>query len=201
MNNLFPPELRTASVVQRWSIVRTLTEDSVSNHSFYVAFYALQIARLINWPGPYQDLMFAALLHDVEEVIISDIISPVKKAIVDQGAMSNFLSEQMKLRLPLIETQLDAIYQSIWADSIENIVKVADKVDAVIFLVIEQRMGNAVIAPLYDDAQQHLRAAWEALGLTLYATKYEIAAHGHLWDDQLWPAIQSHWRHGAIGII
>ena len=40
MNRCFPPELRTASVIARWSIVWTLTRDTVSNHSYFVALYA-----------------------------------------------------------------------------------------------------------------------------------------------------------------
>lgn len=197
MNNLFPPELRTAAVVQRWSIVRTLNPDPVSSHSFFVTFYALQIARLVNWPGPYADLTFVALMHDIEETITGDIVSPVKHAVIDEGASNNFISEQMKLRMPLVETQLGVIMESMWGSSIERIVKVADKIDAVLFLIIEQRMGNAVLAPLYQDALNNLAIAWslmvEELGFTGSRPK-------QIWDSEIWPAIQAHWKHGGIGV-
>ena len=71
-----------------------------------------------------------ALMHDVEEVFTSDIISPVKAQIVDAAKMSNYVTEQMKQRLPLIGAQLDAILDSPWGESIHHIIKVADKVDA-----------------------------------------------------------------------
>ncbi len=204
MNSLFPPELRTASVVQRWSIVRTVNPDSVANHSFYVSFYALQIARLINWPGPYADLTFMALMHDIEETFTSDIISPVKRQIVDEGALANFVSEQMKERLPLVEAQLDRIAESMWGESIQKIIKVADKVDACVNLIIEQRMGNMVLAPLYKDALENLVLAWHELGVELYNEDDglpEWNAHRALWNDQIYPALQAHWQFGGIGIV
>jgi 5'-deoxynucleotidase YfbR-like HD superfamily hydrolase len=200
MNPLFPPELRTASIVQRWSIVRTLNPDSVANHSFYVTFYALQIARLIQWTGPYEALTFAALMHDIEETFTGDVVSPVKRQIVDPGALSNFIEEQMKQRLPLISGQLDAIYDSHWATNIERIIKVADKVDAVVHLIIEQRMGNTVLKPLYDDCLENLVVAWHDLGEELYIEDHDRAKHREQWNDQIYPALQSHWKHGGVGI-
>lgn len=200
VNSLFPPELRTASVVQRWSIVRTLNPDSIANHSFYVCFYALQIARLINWAGPYADLTFAALMHDVEETFTSDIVSPVKRQIIDPGALSNFISEQMKERLPLMEAQLSAIYESEHGANIEAIIKVADKVDACIHLIIEQRMGNTVLAPLYADCLENLVVAWHDLGIELCGEDTPTDVHREQWNNDVYPALQSHWKNGGVGI-
>lgn len=210
MNSLFPPELRTASIVKRWSIVRTLNTDTVAEHSFYVSFYALQIARLVNWPGPYADLTFMALMHDVEETFTSDIISPVKKQIVDPDALSNFVSEQMKERMPLVEAQLQAIADSMWGSSIERIIKVADKTDACLFLILEQRVGNVVLRPLYDDALENLVLAWHDLGVELHGAAEPAGGrlddgavwvrHRALWNDQIYPALQAHWKHGGVGI-
>lgn len=200
MNLLFPPELRTAAVVQRWSIVRTLTDDSVSNHSFFVAFYTLQVARLIQWPGPYADLTFAALLHDAEEFITGDLVSPVKREIIDEGKYANFVSQQMKLRMPGVEAQLEIIMESMWGSSIDRIIKVADKIDAVLFLITEQRMGNAVLAPLHQDAMENLVLAWHDLGVETYIEEKDRAAHQDLWNNEIYPAIQAHWKTGSVGI-
>lgn len=204
MNPLFPPELRTAAVVKRWSIARLFHKDSVAEHSFFVAFYALQVARLVNWTGPYADLTFAALTDDVEETFTSDIISPVKRQIVDEGALANFVSEQMKQRLPLIEPQLDAIYDSEWGSSIHRIIKVADKVDAALHLIMEQRMGNVVIKPMFDDVMENLVVAWHDLGVELHGPEEHQAEAGRrhraLWNDQVYPALQAHWKHGGVGI-
>lgn len=201
MNSLFPPELRTASVVQRWSIVRTINPDSVANHSFYVCFYALQIARLIGWPGPYADLTFAALMHDAEEFITGDLVSPVKNEIIDDGKYANFVSEQMKLRLPGVETQMDVIAESMWGASIDRIIKVADKVDAVLYLITEARMGNGVLHPLQRDAMENLVIAWDnILEGEMFATDEDRKRHRDMWNDTIYPAIQAHYQHGSIGI-
>lgn len=197
MNSLFPPELRTAAVVKRWSIVRTLADDLVSSHSYFVTFYALQIARLIDWVGPYADLTFTALMHDAEEFITGDLVSPVKREIIDEGKYANYVSTQMKQRLPLVEAQLEAIMDSGWASSIDRIIKVADKVDAVIFLITEQRMGNTVLEPLYNDALKNLTEAWADLHVELGTYSGRSL---ELWDNEIWPAIQAHWHHGSVGI-
>ena len=198
MNNLFPPELRTASVIRRWSIVRTINEDTVANHSFFVPFYAVQVARLVEWQGPFGDLTFMALMHDVEEVLTSDIISPVKHQIVDEAKLSNYVTSQMKVRLPLVEAQLYEIMDSMWGESIEKIIKVADKVDACIFLITEIRMGNTVLSPLLKDATQNLRQAWDRLSNYL---EFSFEKDVSLWDNEIWPGIQSHWKNGSVGVV
>ncbi len=203
MNSLFPPELRTASIVSRWSIVRTLQRpDTVAEHSFYVVFYALQVARLIGWAGPYADLSYMALMHDAcHETFTGDMLSPVKHAVLDEGKYANYTSEQMKLRLPLVEPQIDAIMESQWGSNIERIIKVADKVDAALFLILEQRMGNAMLEPLYQDALQNLVVAWHDLGVELYGDRVSATdAHRATWNEEIYPALQAHWKHGGNGI-
>lgn len=202
MNHLFPPELRTAAVVPRWTIVRTLNRDNVAIHSYFVQFYALQIARLINWAGPLADLMFVAAMHDIEETITGDQVSPVKREIIDEDKAAKYISDQMKARLPLIEAQLEATMESMWGPSIERIVKVADKVDACIFLITEQRMGNAVLEPLFNDATLNLRKAWEDLGTEIYGEEDDekLLAHDEAWYREIWPAVQVHWKYGGVGV-
>lgn len=195
MNNLFPPELRTASVVPRWTIVRTLSQDNVAIHSYFVVYYALQIARLVQWKGPLADLMFVALMHDVEETITGDQVSPVKREIIDEAKAANFISGQMKERLPLIEAQLEAIMNGPHADVVEKIVKVADKVDAVLYLIMEQRMGNHVLDRLYNDALINLQRAWSDL-----CEHLGIGDPQYWWDNDVYPAIQAHWKFGGVGI-
>lgn len=197
MNKLFPPELRTAAVVRRWSIVRVHNRDNIAEHSFFVTCYALAIARLLEWKGSLADLMFVAMMHDAEEFITGDMVSPVKHAVLDEAKFDRFVSEQMFIRLPLVATQLETIMESELGDHIEAIVKVADKVDAVIFLILEQRGGNQAVAPLYQDALNNLQAAWAKLIALLGGTP---ELEGRLWGNEIWPAIQAHWRYGSIGL-
>lgn len=199
MNNLFPPELRTMAVVKRWSIVRTHYKDSVAEHSYFVVYYALQIARLLEWPGPLADLMFYALMHDVEETITGDIISPVKKTM--DAESWNFVQSKMSEHLPLIGTQLDVIGDSKDGEVIKAIVKVADKVDAVLYLIGEMRLGCSHLGPLHVDALSNLREAWDYLFAVLPLTHHAQHLRDDLWDDQLYPALQAHHNYGSMGLL
>lgn len=196
MNPLFPPELRTASLVKRWSIVRTLQSDSVAEHSFFVSFYALQIARLIGWDGPLADLQFYASMHDIEECVTGDILGPVKRGIVDPERFEDFAVDAMRVHLPLIGRQIRTILESPRGPDIKAIVKVADKVDAVIYLTIEIEMGNARLGPLLNDATANLTAAWDAL-----MVQTGMGTGPSMWDNALWPAIQTHHKFGGIGLV
>jgi 5'-deoxynucleotidase YfbR-like HD superfamily hydrolase len=195
MNSLFPPELRTASVVQRWSIVRTLNRDSVAEHSFFVTYYAITIANLIKWRGPLDALTFAALLHDSDEFIAGDVVSPVKHGVFDNDKYETFIEQQMNLRLPMMRARLRTIMDSEHGDTIQKIVKVADKVDAVIFLILEMRMGNRGVSSLLGNAMENLYTAWMGL-----ANHVKLDAPDDLWNDQIYPAIQAHHNYGSIGI-
>ncbi len=198
MNHLFPPELRTASVVRRWSIVRTIHPDSVAEHQFYVAFYAVRLAQLLQWRGPVGDLMFYALMHDAEELVTGDIVSPVKRGLVDEERADQFIEEQMHERLPLVHRQLAVIKESEFGTQIERIVKVADKVDACIFLILEQTTGNTRLAPLYQDAEHNLITAVIDLGKELGYEDNDWSER--LMADEIGPALAAHWKHGGIGI-
>lgn len=68
--------------VPRWSVVRRLREQSVAEHSFAVAMITqrlLEIAsqRLDPAPRPLI-VLWASLIHDVDESVTGDISSPAK---------------------------------------------------------------------------------------------------------------------------
>jgi 5'-deoxynucleotidase YfbR-like HD superfamily hydrolase len=203
MNSLFPPELRTLAVVKRWSTTRTFHKDSVAEHSFFTAYYALQIARLLEWRGPQADLLFCALMHDHEEAIVGDIISPIQQSIknvmgFDAGLNAiPFINEQIKERLPLIETQIAVVQESQWGAQIKAIVKVADKVEACLFLIGEIRMGNAVLGRLYQNALENLAVAWSIMGEALEIDEDRLP---ELWNAEIYPALQAHHSYGSTGI-
>lgn len=194
MNLLFPPELRTASIVRRWSIVRTLSEDNVANHSFYVVYYAMQVARLIDFEGSMEDLMFVAWAHDLDETITGDIVSPVKSEIIDEAKSDNYIYEKMKERLPGIVGRLEEIEELDPYNIIGHIVKVADRIDAVLFLLTENKLGNAALAELYQKSLDLAQESWIEL-CTLVEFKGE-----RTWNDEIYPAIQSHWKFGGKGV-
>lgn len=160
--DLFPPEMRTAAIIPRWSVVFTLNRDTVSNHSFFVVFYARQVARLIGWKGDLGQLMYLALIHDLDEAVTGDIVSPVKKEILDPKRYRDYIKRKMEERFPGLIPELRLLEESA-ANEAMAIVKVADRMDGLFFLLAERRMGNTVVSTRIDSATTMLHDAWEKL--------------------------------------
>lgn len=191
--DLFPVELRTASVVPRWSIVWTLNKDKVDGHSYYVAVYARQIARLIGWKGDMGDLLARALFHDLDEVITGDICSPIKHQIIDGVRAEEFLDVKMMERLPDIQRQLNDMGDKEEDEEAWAIVRAADKLDALLFLIVERRMGNGVVSDLLPSVWANLEAAWRQLP----AATEDLAMW---WNTVIVPTVENHKRYGGYGV-
>lgn len=193
----FPPELRVMSTVPRWSIVHTLTRDTVANHSFYVTFYTHAIAKLIAWRGDLAGVMLRALLHDAEETITGDIVSPVKDAIIDNGRAESYIQTKLEERMPFVVEDLDEQAGREGEDLDDEgwrIVQAADKIDALIFLLTERRLGNGVIAPHLPRAWARAEARWRALPA-------DESVLDELWNTVVVPAIKDHETNGGAGLL
>lgn len=182
-----------------------MTRDTVANHSYFVAMYADEIARLIKWNKAQQTsddmtsryhLCRYARVHDLDETITGDIVSPVKAEIMSRERANIYILGKMQERLPGV---VDAINEmqalSYWGD-IKAIVKAADRLDALLFLVCERRMGNAVIVDRIPSAWNNLKDAWFKLPYVA-GHKYLIAK---LWEDVVEPAVMMHTNSGGHGV-
>jgi len=165
----FQRELRELSFVPRWPIVRTIKVQSVAEHSYYVALYACQIGELLQkegeWKGDIGLLLKYALYHDVEEVFMSDIPGPVKRAATNSESVNVFVEKEMTKRFG---TEWE-IYSSLSEDLIElnhvkNIVKVADILDEVFFLAAEIQLGNGSVKNVYKNSVTRLEQACRVIG-------------------------------------
>lgn len=195
MSKPFPPEFRTAGVVPRWSVCWTLTRDVLSNHSFFTAVYSNQIAQLIEWRGRYDYLLLKALFHDLDETCTGDLVAPIKKEIIDEPRAKAYIRRQMQLRMATVVEQEDAIAVDLSEGElgeIKRIVKCADRLDALLFLTVEKRMGNGVIAPLIPQVYEGLRASWQELP----ADSKKLAA---LWIE-VKDAVTEHATSGGFGV-
>jgi 5'-deoxynucleotidase len=195
-NSPFPPELRTMSIVPRWSIVWTTQEDNVANHSFYVTVYSHMIARTIKWKGPKDYLMFLALMHDADETITGDVVSPAKDQIVDYDKMADYVDAKMYERMGGLVHELAEMGNSISTkvgEEADAIVKAADRMDALFFLLVEARRGNNVIDSLILKAQLRLESAWRELPAEETVLDFK-------WNTVVLPAIERHKVEGGLGI-
>lgn len=192
--NPFPPELRTMAIVPRWCIVATTLKDNVATHSFFVTTYSYLIARMIQWPGPKDYLMLRAIMHDNDETITGDITGTIK-ALTENDKLQEVLADKSEERMGgLLEAfyELEDKYNETTIAGADAIVLVADKLDALLFLILNYRMGNSLVEPAIVGAQKSLEAAWRAMP----ASKDLLDS---TWATQVLPSIQSHYERGGRG--
>lgn len=69
--------------IKRWSLMHCVEQESVMEHSYQVALLAMMAgirAKELGQTVSPEKMMAAALLHDLSEVICSDVVTPVKNA-------------------------------------------------------------------------------------------------------------------------
>jgi len=86
-------DILRASGVTRWHIVRTVRPQSLAEHTFDVVFIARAIAKIAGVDD--YEIIKAALLHDLDEIITGDIPTPTKKRARDNGWELNDLYEKV----------------------------------------------------------------------------------------------------------
>jgi 5'-deoxynucleotidase len=122
--------------VPRWTILRTIQKQSVAEHSFLVALWAGRIAQLIGWrPGQPMDHLTLnrwALVHDITESWTGDVPTPMKK-FYDHNRL------EKSIKFPDGEWQW--LRQAVDSEMV-GIVKVADLLEAYLFLCVERSLGN-----------------------------------------------------------
>jgi 5'-deoxynucleotidase YfbR-like HD superfamily hydrolase len=198
---MLDPELRTLSVVPRWTVIRTLARDTVATHSFFVALYADYIAELLDWPGDRHLLMKFALLHDSEESLTGDVPGPVKTFIMSrEGAgwlrrtMETWLPSVSKFRAQFLEFTAASAQEM----DIELITKVADKIDALIFILTELRQGNRHLERTADELWASTEKAWDRLWAL--SSRPDPNWLSLTWADTIKPAILAHNNGGGKGL-
>lgn len=148
------PHERELAHVPRWCIVRTIRTQSVAEHAFFVARYAIDIATALGIPASSR-LIEYCLKHDDEELHTGDIPAPYKKTL-------NTV-ENLCLTRGLTATEL-------------FIAKTADLLEAAMFLVDEELLGNRTVGVVLADLLQEMER---------YTAKYKALSGEYL----------SHWIH------
>lgn len=130
-----------ASVVKRWHIVDTCKSQSVAEHSFNVCLIAQEICKLCNKEYLASGAIMYALHHDIGEVITGDIPSPTKR--------------YYNIRDEIDKNVFDPLAVAP-SDFVSDVVKLADLIDAVIFLQLygaDKHSGivrKEIINQIYD---------------------------------------------------
>lgn len=130
-------QTRRLSFVPRWVVIPTIRKQNVAEHSFHVVVIADQLLKMHQMGGVHNfdvSVLQSALYHDEDESITGDHPSPSKDG---------------TRRSPSTLTQA------------EIIVKVADKIEAVLFCSEELTMGNTSIKEIKEDAIVRGKRYWE----------------------------------------
>lgn len=125
--------LRTAHVT-RWQIVRVARQQTLAEHLYLVRTIVLEIARAAGLTGDETRLAEQwALEHDVPEVITGDLATPVKAAIRQAVPHDDPIRT---IELSLSESYA-GLYSRVKGTAVQDLVKMADLIEAVHFLTIE----------------------------------------------------------------
>ena len=146
-----------------------LQEESVAEHSFFVALFSLKIVQLLKLPEELElRILRLAVLHDCAESITSDIPHNVKKLYPDFASF-----------LKTVEDQYYSKHWSYFKDKLndeiaEAVVKLADNYSVLQFCINEQRLGNTSpdIMEIFVNANQRVDASIDKVNRLLKEANY-----------------------------
>ncbi len=154
-------------LIRRWSLMKSVSDENIAEHSAQVAQIAHALALIKNrkFGGNLNADRIAAmaLYHETAEVLTGDLPTPIKYYNPDiRNAYKNIESTANEKLLSMLPDELRGDYRQLvepQTDSYEAIlVKAADKISAYIKCVEELRSGNREFA----RAEETLRDAVEA---------------------------------------
>ncbi len=167
--NMWEREYRDLASVPRWSIIRQIHQQSVAEHSFYVALYAEQLSRYLDWQGDKAALMYCALTHDLEECFTGDIVGPAKKYFVDKEKHHEYICTELNKRFNLQYRQLGEQEE----EEITSLIKLADGLDEIFYLAGEIQMGNASVSEVFASRIGWLDAKWQEILINVFKKSSE----------------------------
>jgi len=140
---------RNLADIKRWAIVRTIRDQSVAEHSYFVAMMTPRLLREYGYDDPEFILSATeyALMHDRDEVLSGDIATPIKKRI--QSDVFGAIAEEFGLKV-----EAD--------DAVKAAVKVLDLFEAALFLAEEVAMGNGRVVDILTVIKRKMAGACKA---------------------------------------
>ena len=165
MANEFYALMGRMRYITRWGLMRNSFSENIQEHSHMTAVlaHALALIRrdILELPGPDPDkCAVAALYHDASEILTGDLPTPIKYYNPDiKEAYKQVERIAGNRLLDMLPQQLRSSYEQYVLESdetLEPIVKAADKLSAHIKCLEEQKAGNTE----FDTAA---RQSWDAM--------------------------------------
>jgi 5'-deoxynucleotidase len=142
-------------LIKRWSLMKSVSDENIAEHSAQVAQIAHALAiiknRMFGGELDADRIATAALYHEASEVLTGDLPTPIKyynpEIRNSYKAIEKIANDKLLTMLPpeLREDYGELI--EVKADSYEHrLIKVADKLSAYIKCIEEMRSGNREFA-------------------------------------------------------
>jgi len=158
------------SHVYRYSSLPTLRKENVSEHTFYVALYAMFIARDVEQLAladpdisvravvDYAKLLSRALLHDLDESHTGDFLRVVKYG---HPQLKSILDELATSLVGKIQSELGIDFMSTWKNAKDGdleglIVEIADFARVVSYVLEETQSGNSHLGRILPEVRVYL---------------------------------------------
>lgn len=162
---LLAGDTRQMSSVIRYSSIPHGRGENVAEHSYYVVFYALLIAKDMEKEGykiDYYKLLVSAIIHDLDEAITGDIIRPVKyssEQLRDMlGEVANIYCRHTLRKLDLEEAEklYDLWERARDPKTVEGqILQVCDMLSVISYCIERIRAGNSFMQTILRGAYEN----------------------------------------------
>ncbi len=138
--------------IKRWSLMRSVREENIMEHTQQVAMIAHALAiinnKIMGGSADPEKCVLYSMYHECSEVITGDLPTPIKYFNANiQGAYKNLekgACEKLLTTLPPEIADVLGAYIAPDCESIEyKIMKAADRLSAYIKCLEEQRCGNS----------------------------------------------------------
>ena len=158
LNEFFFTERNLGKVI-RFSNQMRIKDESVAEHSFHTAMYAMILADMEISDGNKVDtekILRCCLVHDLEESMTGDILYGFKYS--DPELLKNMKKmgeEFFKNIVGNLPDEMSKNYADLWKEAKEDtvegkIVEAADKIEALIYSMEEYSLGNKMFKRIID---------------------------------------------------
>ena len=132
-----------AAATKRMHVVRTIRQQNVAEHSYYVAMLCWKLCDM----EPSANLLKAAMFHDLAETKTGDV-----------PATAKWGSDELKYELAKMEAGFDKEHklEISLSPKEELILKWADSLDLMWFCVNEMMLGNRFVEQMYRNVENYL---------------------------------------------
>lgn len=156
---------RRLAQVKRYHATPLHQNETVAEHSFYVAIIARTLCDVVDEKGiSILEVVEKALIHDIEEMFTGDIIQPFKYYDTNLKKLIDKINENMVQKsFEGLPSELADHFRLLWLDyhrkdKLENkIVKIADRLSLVAYCLEQIQLGNSFMKPIFQNGMTLLR--------------------------------------------